>query len=66
MALIRAVIGFLFFELLFWLRENHYNNVWIGVVIGALDSRVDARQRPGSTAGGRKCAKRRCSLRRSC
>jgi MFS family permease len=35
MSLIRAVIGFLFFELLFWLRENHYNNVWIGVVIGA-------------------------------
>ena len=35
MSLIRAVIGFLFFELLFWLRENHYSNVWIGVVIGA-------------------------------
>ncbi|HVE17939.1 MAG TPA: MFS transporter, partial [Ilumatobacteraceae bacterium] len=35
MSLIRAVIGFLFFELLFWLRENHYNNVWIGAVIGA-------------------------------
>lgn len=35
MSLIRAVIGFLFFELLFWLRENRYSNVWIGVVIGA-------------------------------
>lgn len=35
MSLIRAIIGFLFFELLFWLRENHYSNVWIGVVIGA-------------------------------
>jgi Major Facilitator Superfamily len=35
MSLIRAVIGFMFFELLFWLRENHYSNVWIGVVIGA-------------------------------
>jgi hypothetical protein len=35
MSLIRAAIGFLFFELLFWLRENHYNNVWIGAVIGA-------------------------------
>lgn len=35
MSLIRAVIGFLFFELLFWLRENNYSNVWIGVVIGA-------------------------------
>lgn len=35
MSLIRAVIGFLFFELLFWLRENSYSNVWIGVVIGA-------------------------------
>lgn len=35
MSLIRATIGFLFFELLFWLRENHYNNVWIGLVIGA-------------------------------
>jgi len=35
MSLIRAVIGFLFFELLFWLRENHYNNLWIGIVIGA-------------------------------
>lgn len=35
MSLIRAAIGFLFFELLFWLRENHYNNVWIGLVIGA-------------------------------
>ncbi|MEY2522722.1 MAG: hypothetical protein QOJ66_1287, partial [Ilumatobacteraceae bacterium] len=35
MSLIRAVIGFLFFELLFWLRENHYNNIWIGAVIGA-------------------------------
>ena len=35
MSLIRAVIGFLFFELLFWLRENHYNNMWIGAVIGA-------------------------------
>jgi MFS family permease len=35
MSLIRAAIGFLFFELLFWLRENHYNNLWIGVVIGA-------------------------------
>jgi MFS family permease len=35
MSLIRAVIGFTFFELLFWLRENSYNNVWIGAVIGA-------------------------------
>jgi MFS family permease len=35
MSLIRAVIGFMFFELLFWLRENDYNNVWIGAVIGA-------------------------------
>jgi MFS family permease len=35
MSLIRAVIGFMFFELLFWLRENNYNNVWIGAVIGA-------------------------------
>ena len=35
MSLIRAVIGFLFFELLFWLRENKYSNVWIGLVIGA-------------------------------
>jgi len=35
MSLIRAVIGFLFFELLFWLRENHYNNIWIGAVIAA-------------------------------
>jgi MFS family permease len=35
MSLIRAVIGFLFFELLFWLRENSYSNVWIGAVIGA-------------------------------
>ena len=35
MSLIRAVIGFLFFELLFWLRESHYANVWIGAVIGA-------------------------------
>jgi hypothetical protein len=35
MSLIRAVIGFLFFELLFWLRENSYSNVWIGLVIGA-------------------------------
>ncbi len=35
MSLIRAVIGFLFFELLFWLRENKYNNLWIGLVIGA-------------------------------
>lgn len=35
MSLIRAVIGFLFFELLFWLRENSYSNVWIGIVIGA-------------------------------
>jgi MFS family permease len=35
MSLIRAVIGFMFFEMLFWLRENHYNNLWIGVVIGA-------------------------------
>ncbi len=35
MSLIRAVIGFLFFELLFWLRENSYSNMWIGAVIGA-------------------------------
>lgn len=35
MSLIRAAIGFLFFELLFWLRENNYNNLWIGIVIGA-------------------------------
>lgn len=35
MSLIRAVIGFLFFELIFWLRENNYNNLWIGLVIGA-------------------------------
>jgi len=35
MSLIRAVIGFLFFEQLFWLRENHYTNIWIGAVIGA-------------------------------
>ncbi len=35
MSFIRAVIGFLFFELLFWLRENKYNNLWIGLVIGA-------------------------------
>jgi hypothetical protein len=35
MSLIRAVLGFLFFELLFWLRESHYANLWIGVVIGA-------------------------------
>ncbi len=35
MTLIRAVIGFLFFELLFWLRENSYSNVWIGAVIAA-------------------------------
>jgi hypothetical protein len=35
MSMIRAVIGFLFFELLFWLRENHYSNVWIGAVIAA-------------------------------
>ena len=35
MSLIRAVIGFLFFELLFWLRENSYSNVWIGAVIAA-------------------------------
>ena len=35
MSLIRAVIGFMFFELLFWLRENSYSNVWIGAVIGA-------------------------------
>ena len=35
MSLIRAVIGFLFFELLFWLRENSYSNAWIGAVIGA-------------------------------
>jgi MFS family permease len=35
MSLIRAVVGFLFFELLFWLRENSYSNVWIGLVIGA-------------------------------
>jgi Major Facilitator Superfamily len=35
MSLIRAVIGFMFFELLFWLRENNYSNVWIGAVIGA-------------------------------
>ncbi len=35
MSLIRAVIGFLFFELLFWLRENSYSNLWIGAVIGA-------------------------------
>jgi hypothetical protein len=35
MSLIRAVIGFLFFELLFWLRENSYSNLWIGLVIGA-------------------------------
>jgi MFS family permease len=35
MSLIRAVIGFMFFELLFWLRENSYSNLWIGAVIGA-------------------------------
>lgn len=35
MSMIRAVIGFLFFELLFWLRENSYSNLWIGLVIGA-------------------------------
>jgi MFS family permease len=35
MSLIRAAIGFLFFEQLFWLRENNYNNLWIGIVIGA-------------------------------
>jgi MFS family permease len=35
MSLIRAVIGFMFFEMLFWLRENSYNNLWIGVAIGA-------------------------------
>ncbi len=35
MCLIRAVIGFLFFELLFWLREEHYSSLWIGIVIGA-------------------------------
>jgi hypothetical protein len=35
MSIIRAVIGFMFFELLFWLRENSYSNVWIGAVIGA-------------------------------
>ncbi len=35
MSLIRAGIGFLFFELLFWLRENSYSNIWIGAVIGA-------------------------------
>jgi MFS family permease len=35
MSMIRAVIGFLFFELLFWLRENDYSNVWIGAVIAA-------------------------------
>lgn len=35
MSMIRAVIGFMFFEMLFWLRENSYSNVWIGVVIGA-------------------------------
>ena len=38
MSLIRAVIGFLFFELLFWLRENSYSNLWIGLVIGASTS----------------------------
>ena len=35
MSLIRAVIGFMFFELLFWLRENKYANVWIVAIIGA-------------------------------
>ena len=35
MSLIRAVIGFMFFELLFWLREENYSNLWIGAVIGA-------------------------------
>jgi MFS family permease len=35
MSLIRAVIGFLFFELLFWLREERYSSLWIGVVIAA-------------------------------
>ncbi|MEO7371169.1 MAG: hypothetical protein ABIZ69_09910, partial [Ilumatobacteraceae bacterium] len=35
MSTLRAVIGFLFFELLFWLRENSYSNLWIGAVIGA-------------------------------
>jgi MFS family permease len=35
MCLIRAVIGFLFFELLFWLREERYSSLWIGIVIGA-------------------------------
>ncbi len=35
MSLIRAVIGFMFFELLFWLRENKYANAWIVAIIGA-------------------------------
>ena len=35
MSLIRAVIGFMFFEMLFWLREEKYPNVWIGAVIAA-------------------------------
>jgi hypothetical protein len=35
MSMIRAVIGFMFFELLFWLRENKYANVWIVAIIGA-------------------------------
>ena len=49
MSLIRAVIGFMFFELLFWLRENSYSNVWIGAVIAASSGGVDDRQRTGVT-----------------
>jgi len=35
MSMIRGVLGFLFFEILFWLRENKYANLWVGIAIGA-------------------------------
>lgn len=34
MAVIRACVGFLFFHVLFWMREDH-SLVWLGVAIGA-------------------------------
>ena len=53
MSLIRAVIGLLFFELLFWLRENNYSNVWIGVVIGASSAGLMAGNGLASPLRGR-------------
>jgi hypothetical protein len=36
MALIRAAVGFLFFHVLFFIRENDYSSLWLGAVAGSV------------------------------